>query len=86
MVSAAGGRPYPDGQQEGDFRDPGRRLGCGWVGGLFSGGVETAAMLPGDMVVVPEKIISVSRTWQNTAQTAQVLSAVALAVEAARSF
>lgn len=43
-------------------------------------------MQPGDMVVVPEKIISVSRTWQNTAQTAQILSAVAIAVEAARSF
>ncbi|MFZ0418034.1 MAG: SLBB domain-containing protein [Candidatus Sulfotelmatobacter sp.] len=58
----------------------------GGSGGLFSGGVESTAMLPGDMVVVPEKIISISRTWQNTAQTAQVLSAVALAVEAARSF
>jgi protein involved in polysaccharide export with SLBB domain len=59
---------------------------AGGLGGLFSGGVETTAMQPGDMVVVPEKIISVSRTWQNTAQTAQILSAVAIAVEAARSF
>jgi protein involved in polysaccharide export with SLBB domain len=59
---------------------------AGGPGGLFSGGVETTAMQPGDMVVVPEKVISVSRTWQNTAQSAQILSAVAIAVEAARSF
>jgi protein involved in polysaccharide export with SLBB domain len=59
---------------------------AGGPGGWFSGGVETTAMQPGDMVVVPEKIISVSRTWQNTAQSAQILSAVAIAVEAARSF
>lgn len=54
--------------------------------GLFSGGVENTGMQPGDMVVVPEKVISVSRTWQNTVQTAQIFSAVAIAVEAARSF
>jgi protein involved in polysaccharide export with SLBB domain len=58
----------------------------GGSGGLFSGGMGSAAMQPGDMVVVPEKVITVSRTWQNTVQTAQVLSAVALAVEAARTF
>ncbi len=58
----------------------------GGAGGLFSGGVESAAMQPGDMVVVPEKVITVSRAWTNTVQTAQILSAVALAVEAARSF
>jgi protein involved in polysaccharide export with SLBB domain len=59
---------------------------AGGPGGLFSGGMETTAMQPGDMVVVPEKVITVSRTWTNTVQTAQILSAVALAVEAARSF
>jgi protein involved in polysaccharide export with SLBB domain len=58
----------------------------GGPGGLFSGGVENSAMQPGDMVVVPEKVISISRAWTNTVQTAQLLSAVALAVEAARSF
>jgi protein involved in polysaccharide export with SLBB domain len=58
----------------------------GGPGGLFSGGMEATAMQPGDMVVVPEKVIAVSRTWTNTVQTAQILSAVALAVEAARSF
>jgi protein involved in polysaccharide export with SLBB domain len=59
---------------------------AGGPGGLFSGGMESTAMQPGDMVVVPEKVITVSRTWTNTVQTAQILSAVALAVEAARSF
>jgi polysaccharide biosynthesis/export protein len=58
----------------------------GGAGGLFSGGVGNAALQPGDMVVVPEKVITVSRAWQNTVNTAQILSAVALAVEAARSF
>jgi polysaccharide export outer membrane protein len=59
---------------------------AGGPGGLFSGGMESTAMNPGDMVVVPEKVITISRTWTNTVQTAQILSAVALAVEAARSF
>ena len=58
----------------------------GGQGGLFTGGVKTAAMQPGDMVVVPEKTITISRAWTNTVQTAQILSAVALAVGAARSF
>ena len=59
---------------------------AGGAGGFFSGGAESAAMQPGDMVVVPEKVITISRAWTNTVQTAQILSAVALAVEAARSF
>jgi protein involved in polysaccharide export with SLBB domain len=54
--------------------------------GLFSGGVQSAAMQPGDMVVVPQKIYAVSRKWQNTIQVAQVMSAVAIAIEAARTF
>ena len=58
----------------------------GGSGGLFSGGVENAAMQPGDMVVVPQKIYAVNRKWQNTVQVAQVLSAVAIAVSAAHSF
>jgi hypothetical protein len=59
---------------------------AGGTGGLFSGGVQGTVMQPGDMVVVPEKVISVSHAWTNTVNTAQVLSAVAIAVEAARSF
>lgn len=58
----------------------------GGPGGLFSGGVKSAPMQPGDMVVVPEKTIAISRAWTNTVQTAQILSAVAIAISAARNF
>ncbi len=58
----------------------------GGSGGLFSGGVESAAMQPGDMVVVPQKIYAVSRKWQNTVQVAQVMTSVAFAVSAAKTF
>ena len=54
--------------------------------GLFSGGLNSGALLPGDMVVVPEKVITISRAWTNTVQTAQILSAVAIAISAARNF
>jgi hypothetical protein len=43
-------------------------------------------MRQGDMIVVPEKVISVSRAWQNTVNSATILSSVAIAIEAARSF
>ncbi|MGA8153335.1 MAG: SLBB domain-containing protein [Terriglobales bacterium] len=59
---------------------------AGGSGGLFSGGAEAAEMRPGDIVVVPEKVITISRAWTNTFQTAQILSAVAIAVSAAKSF
>ena len=58
----------------------------GGPGGLFSGGAKSAGLQPGDMVVVPEKTFSVSRKFQNTVQVAQVLTAVTLAVSAARTF
>jgi protein involved in polysaccharide export with SLBB domain len=58
----------------------------GGPGGLFSGGVKSAGLQPGDMVVVPEKTFSVSHKFQNTVQVAQILTAVTLAVTAARSF
>ncbi len=58
----------------------------GGPGGLFGGGAKSAALQPGDMVVVPEKTIAISRAWTNTVQTAQILSAVALAISAARNF
>jgi protein involved in polysaccharide export with SLBB domain len=52
--------------------------------GLFGGGVETAAMRPGDMVVVPEKSFSANTRWKDILQSSQLLSAVAIAVEVAR--
>ena len=58
----------------------------GGSGGLFGGGVETAAMRPGDMVVVPEKAFSANTRWKDILQASQILSAVAIAIEVARNF
>ena len=54
--------------------------------GLFTGGVESADLQPGDMVVVPEKPFKISRAWENTAIAAQIATAIGIAVEAARTF
>jgi protein involved in polysaccharide export with SLBB domain len=59
---------------------------AGGPGGLFGGGAESAAMQPGDMVVVPEKIFTISRAWQNTATAAQIVTAVAIAASYAKNF
>ncbi len=58
----------------------------GGPAGLFTGGAEAAVLQPGDMVVVPEKTFNVSHTFQNAVQVSQILTAVAIAVEAARTF
>jgi len=58
----------------------------GGSGGLFSGGVTSASLEPGDMVVVPQKVYAVSHAFQNTVETAQIVSAVAIAVFYAKSF
>ncbi len=59
---------------------------AGGAAGLFGGGAESAAMQPGDMVVVPEKIFTVSRAWQNAATAAQIVSAIALSAAYAKGF
>jgi len=58
----------------------------GGKGGLFSGGVETAELRPGDMVVVPEKAFSANTRWKNILQGSQVASAIAIAIEVGRTF
>jgi protein involved in polysaccharide export with SLBB domain len=58
----------------------------GGSGGLFSGGVESAALQPGDMVVVPEKAFSVNSRWKATLESAQLAYAVGVAIQVARSF
>jgi len=55
----------------------------GGSGGLFSGGVEKAVLQPGDMVVVPERPIAISRKLQNTVMAAQILTALGVAAQAA---
>jgi protein involved in polysaccharide export with SLBB domain len=58
----------------------------GGAGGWFSGGVEDAAMQPGDMVVVPEKAFSGTTRWKNALQVAQLVSAAGIALQVARNF
>jgi protein involved in polysaccharide export with SLBB domain len=58
----------------------------GGSGGLFTGGVEKAALQPGDMVVVPEKAFSANTRWKSILEGAQLAYAVGIAVQVARSF
>jgi len=58
----------------------------GGKGGMFHGGALDAALRPGDTVVVPEKAYGGTMTWRNTLQVAQLVSAVGIAVQVARSF
>jgi protein involved in polysaccharide export with SLBB domain len=54
-----------------------KNVNTGW----FSGDPLTAVLRPGDSIVVPEKSPKIGgRNWQNLMQSAQVASAVALAV------
>jgi protein involved in polysaccharide export with SLBB domain len=59
---------------------------AGGSGGLFSGGAESAALQPGDMVVVPEKAFSANTRWKTTLEGAQLAYAVGIAIQVARSF
>jgi hypothetical protein len=58
----------------------------GGKGGMFSGGAESAALQPGDMVVAPDKAFGGGVTWRNMLQVAQLVSAVGIAVQVARGF
>jgi protein involved in polysaccharide export with SLBB domain len=59
---------------------------AGQSGGLFGGDGLKAEMLPGDMVVVPEKAYGASTKWKSTLQASQLVYAVGVAVQVARSF
>jgi protein involved in polysaccharide export with SLBB domain len=59
---------------------------AGGSSGLFSGGVESAAMQPGDMVVVPEKTFSISNKWKTVLDSAQLAYAVGIAIQVAKTF
>jgi protein involved in polysaccharide export with SLBB domain len=58
----------------------------GGQGGFLHSGVSSAALQPGDMVVVPRKVYSVSHAFQNLALSAQIASAVTIAAYYAKSF
>jgi protein involved in polysaccharide export with SLBB domain len=51
----------------------------GGPGGIFSGGVQSAELRPGDTVVVPEKVYSFSTKFKTMLQAAQIASFAALA-------
>jgi protein involved in polysaccharide export with SLBB domain len=57
----------------------------GGSGGMFSGGVESAALQAGDMVVVPQKAYSGSSRWKTILQVSQVTQAIAIAVQVGRT-
>jgi len=59
---------------------------AGGSGGLFSGSVESTALQPGDMVVVPEKAYSINNKWKTTLEAAQLATAVGIAIQVAKSF
>lgn len=53
---------------------------------LFNGGALEAAMLPGDMIMVPRKALGGGFKWRETLEVAQLVSAVGIAVQVARGF
>lgn len=55
-------------------------------GFFWGGGVLNVKMNPGDTVVVPEKVATGSPFWRDLAQSAQVVSAIAIAARVATSF
>jgi len=59
---------------------------AGGSGGMLSGGVTHAALQPGDLVMVPEKAFSGTTKWKTTLESAQLASAVGIAIQVARSF
>jgi polysaccharide export outer membrane protein len=52
-------------------------------GGMWSGGVESSAIGPGDTIVVPERAVVGSSVWKNLVAVAQIAQAGALAAAVA---
>jgi len=53
---------------------------AGGSGSIFGGGVESAEMRPGDMLVVPEQIYSFSTKFKSTLAVAQIASSIGSAI------
>jgi hypothetical protein len=56
----------------------------GGSGGVWSGGVLSAGVRPGDMLVVPERAYSGTTRWKSTLQVAQLVSAAGIAIQVAK--
>ncbi len=54
--------------------------------GWFGSGVLGTRMMPGDTIVVPDKIVGGSSLWKNLLSTAQLTSSLAIAARVATSF
>ena len=53
-------------------------------GGVWSGGVLSAGVRPGDMLVVPERAYSGTTRWKSTLQVAQLVSAAGIVIQVAK--
>ena len=58
----------------------------GGSGGIFSGGVESVSLQPGDMVLVPEQGFTTNARWRNILQVAQIAYYVGISTQVARNF
>ncbi len=80
------GGPTTTGDKKGIFVLRADGTVVGGKQGMFNGGALDAALQPGDMVVVPDKAYGGGFKWKETLQVAQLVSAVGIAVQVARSF
>jgi polysaccharide export outer membrane protein len=76
-LSRAGG-PTPMANKKGIFVIRANGTVIGGRSGLWSGDSLSAALQPGDIVVVPEKALAGNVPWQNILLLAQVVSSIAL--------
>jgi protein involved in polysaccharide export with SLBB domain len=60
----------------------GESSGIGW----WKAGVLDTRLEPGDVIVVPDKMVGGPSVWRNLLSTAQLLSSVAIAARVATSF
>jgi protein involved in polysaccharide export with SLBB domain len=56
---------------------------AGGTGGMFSSGALDVALVPGDMVIVPDKAFGGGLRWRETLQQLQVMSAIGVAIAVA---
>ena len=68
------------------IRADGSIVGGGSSDGLFAGSPLSAALRPGDMVVVPEKAAGQSQKWKTLMATAATVSSVATSAILAAKF
>jgi len=58
----------------------------GGSGGMWEGGALSTELHPGDLVMMPEKAVGGNTKWKSTLQASQLIYAVGVAIQVARSF